>query len=88
MSHDMPKALRDQATSDGWSQHTDPDPDSFATYQQLKALQRSPAERTAMIEAIDNEIANGGETLRKKAQLLDLRRRLSFTHEQMLKAKR
>jgi hypothetical protein len=86
---DMHPELRYQAEIDGWSQSAaDIDRDAFTAYQQFKmVLCPSPQIRRATLNEIDKEIGGSG-TLRSKSQLLELRRKLSHTHEALLRSGR
>ena len=88
MSKDPHPSIKHQALLDGWSQNADIDPDHFATYQQFKMVLHDPTSRMNALNQIDEQIGNENTTLRQRSQLLDLRRRLSVTHEQLLKARR
>jgi hypothetical protein len=86
---DLHPTLRHQASLDGWSQHGDVDFNSFATHTQAKMVLHGPAERMKCLNQLDSIIgADDGATLRSKSQLAQLRRKLSHTHESMLKAGR
>ena len=86
MTH--PKIL-EQYEVDGWSKDADVDSENFAALQQVKFLLSPPAARVEGLQHIDGLIAeNDGASLRAKSELFDLRRKLSLTYNQMLKAKR
>jgi hypothetical protein len=89
----MPKtdphpAIRHCANLDGHSQHADIDHNSFVTYQQCKAVVSPPAHRMDALNQLDAQISLETGSLRQRSQLVDLRRRLSHTHEALLKAGR
>jgi hypothetical protein len=82
-------AIRNVANTDGWSQHGDVDHDTFCTYQQAKLVMHPPASRVQVLNDLDQVIgAEDGTSLRAKSNLVDLRKKLSLTHEQLLKARR
>jgi hypothetical protein len=88
MSTDPHPSIKHQALLDGWGEHDDIHPEAFTVFQQFKALLHSPDSRMQALNQLDNAIGQDGATLRSKSQLVSLRRRLSQTHEQMLKAGR
>jgi hypothetical protein len=88
MSDDTHPAIRHCASLDGHSEKEDIDHDGFATYQQLKFVVSPPAHRMDALNQIDAQISQNSGTLRQKSELVDLRRRLSRTHESLLKAGR
>jgi hypothetical protein len=79
-----------QSELDGWSQNADVDPAAFAMWQQVKmVMTNDPQTRRAALNEVDRAIGrDDGTTLRSKSQLMDLRRKLSQTHEALLKAGR
>jgi hypothetical protein len=89
MSRDLHPALKYQAELDGWSQGADIDRDAFTVVQQFKMAMHQPEQRRQALAQIDQALsAEDGQTLRSKSQLFDLRRKLSQTHEALLKAGR
>ena len=89
MSKDPHPAIRSVANTDGWSQHEDIDHVTFVTHQQAKFVVHPPTSRIQVLNELDQVIGqNDGTTLRAKSQLVDLRKKLSLTHEQLLKARR
>jgi hypothetical protein len=87
MAHDLHKKILEQAREDGWSEHADINLDDFARLQQAKFFVNEPAQRMRALQAIDAAIGEqDGSSIRSKADLLQLRRSLSATHEAMLKA--
>jgi hypothetical protein len=90
MSNEDPhKTIRNVALTDGWSQHADIAHDEFCAYQQAKLIVHPPESRIAVLNQLDQVIGqDDGGSLRAKSQLVDLRKRLSLTHEQLLKARR
>jgi hypothetical protein len=90
MSNEDPHpAIRNVALTDGWSQHADIDHNTFCTYQQAKLVIHPPASRVEVLNKLDEVIGqDDGTSLRSKSQLMDLRKKLSLTHEQLLKARR
>jgi hypothetical protein len=84
--NDMHPELQYQAELDGWGQGADVDPDVFAAVQQVKLALHSPQTRRAALNEIDKCIGrDDGTTLRAKSQLMDLRRKLSGTHQRLLR---
>ena len=82
-------AIRSVANTDGWSQSADIDHSDFCVYQQVKFVIHPPASRMQVLNDLDRVIgADDGTSLRSKSQLVDLRKKLSATHEQLLKARR
>ena len=74
---------------DGASQHYDIDREAFVSMQQAKMLLHPPENRVKALLDIDAAIdASEGGNLRQTSELVRLRRELSKTHEQMLKAGR
>ena len=90
MSNEDPHpAIRNVANTDGWSQHAAVDHVTFVTHQQAKFVIHPPASRIAVLNDLDRVIGqDDGTSLRAKSQLVDLRKKLSATHEQLLKARR
>ena len=83
----MHPKIKEQMALDGYSD--DVDPETFSELQRVKFLLSQPADRVAAIQNLDSLIAQPDDsTLRAKSELLNLRRKLSLTHEQMLKARR
>jgi hypothetical protein len=81
-----PKII-EQLEQDGWSKDSDVDPDTFADLQRLKFMLSAPVERTAALQHMQNIIAeDDGTSLRSKADLFQLHRKLSATDSQMRKA--
>jgi hypothetical protein len=87
MSRDLHPLLKQVAERDGISQHSDLDHDDFAAVQTFKAILHGPANRIQALHELDQAIA-AEDGLRAKSKLFALRRKLSHTHEQMLKAGR
>jgi hypothetical protein len=86
---DLHPVIRRAADLDGWSQHADVDIDAFTALNQAKLAMYGPQARMQALRAIDEAIStDDGTTLRSKSQLALVRRRLSYTHEQLLKAGR
>jgi hypothetical protein len=82
-------AIRHQAKIDGHSPSADIDHNTFCTVQQIKGVLHSPQSRMDATNQIDAQISReDGGSLRQRSQLVDLRRRLSYTHEALLKAGR
>jgi hypothetical protein len=87
--NDMHPALKYQAELDGWSQGADIDRAVFDAYQSFKMTLHDPQIRRAAIDQVDRAIGeDDGITLRSKSQLVQLRQKLSRTHEMLLKAGR
>jgi hypothetical protein len=82
---DMHPALKYQSQLDGWSQDADVDRDSFVLWQQYKMALHSPETRRQALNEVDRTIAQNEGSLRSQSQLFDLRRKLSGTHERLLK---
>jgi hypothetical protein len=86
---DMHPALRYQAELDGWSQSAEIDRAVFDAYQSFKMTLHDPQIRRAEFDQVDRAIGeNDGQTLRSKSQLVQLRQKLSQTHERLLKVGR
>jgi hypothetical protein len=89
MSNDPHPVIRRAANMEGWSEGADIDHDAFAALNQVKLAMHGPQARMQALETIDQQIgADDGTTLRSKSQLVSLRRKLSYTHERLLKAGR
>lgn len=83
---DLHPEIRYMAEVEGWSQAADIDRDAFTALQQFRMAMNSPGTRRAALNEIDRAIGqNDGQTLRSKSQLVDLRRKLSQTHERLLR---
>jgi hypothetical protein len=89
MSHNIHPKLREQALEDGWSQDADIDVGAFAQVHQARMALMGPGDRMRILGRVDAAIGESdGTSLRSKADLLQLRRSLSHTHERLLKAGR
>jgi hypothetical protein len=85
-NEDLHPELRYEAELAGLPEGADVDRDAFNAYQQFRMALNSPQTRRAALNEIDKCIGrDDGTTLRAKSQLLDLRRKLSGTHERLLK---
>lgn len=80
--------IKRQALYDGWSENADVDLNDFATVQQLKLVALPPDQRVRALEEIDAAMSADDVSVRRKSELLQVRRRMAFTHEAMLRAKR
>ena len=83
--NDMHPAMAEVAQEDGNPNISNED---FITAQQLKMVVVGPQYRTAAIRQVDQALADSSTTLRSRAQLLNLKRRMSTTHNALLKAGR
>ena len=89
MSSDRHPLLKRAQELDGWSQHADVDPNDFISLQKYKMLLHPPENRARALHEIDAAIdASEGGNLRQTSDLVRLRRELSKTHEELLKAGR
>ena len=89
MSHDPHDLIKRQQELDGWSQHATPDPNDFILVQKAKMLLHPPENRAKALHDLDAAIdASSTGNLRQTSDLVRLRRELSRTHEEMLKAGR
>jgi hypothetical protein len=88
--NDPHPAIHAEAVDYGhWAEGAHIDAETFATASQLASVLKSPAERMASIRMVDKCLSlDDGTSLKSKAELLNLRRRLSHTHHAMLKAGR
>lgn len=87
MSREPHPLIRAQATHDGWQENDDISPEAFAVYQATKSVLQTPQERMAAIRHIDELIGSSEDgTLRSRAELLNVRRKLAHTHSELLKA--
>jgi hypothetical protein len=78
-------AIRHCANLDGHPQHADIDHNSFVVHQQCKAVVSPPSHRMDALNQLDAQISLDTSSLRQRSQLVDLRRRLSHTHEYLLR---
>jgi hypothetical protein len=88
MSNDPHPRLRNRALLDGLSEHADFDPEGFATTQQIKMVLHPPESRMQALQSLDEAMADESVPLKQRSQLLQLRRRMALTHEQLLKVGR
>jgi hypothetical protein len=89
MAEDEHPAIRNVADSDGVAPGAHIDHEGFCAYQQAKFIISPPAARAQAIRDIETAIGlDDGTSLRSKSQLLDLHKKLSFTHRAMRKAGR
>jgi hypothetical protein len=87
--NDMHPALKHQANLDGWTDTENIDHSNFVNYQAFKALLHSPETRMQALNDLDRAIAaEDGTSIRSKAQLLEVRRRIAHTDAAMRKAGR
>jgi hypothetical protein len=92
MSSDPHNVIKYLATRDGWADipggdHIDKD--QFNAVQEAKFVLTAPEWRAQYIDALDTAIGrDDGSTLQKKAQLVELRRRVSRVHENLKRAGR
>jgi len=84
-NEDLHPALKYQAQLDGWSEGADIDRDAFVFVQQFKMAMNSPETRRAALNEVDKAIAQNDGNLRSQSQLFDVRRKLSHTHERLLR---
>jgi hypothetical protein len=85
MSSDWIKRIHEGngGTSDSY------DPAQFRTHEQAKLLLCSPRERVEILDRLASAIGTeGGDSLRSKAELMQLRSELALTHRQLLQLKR
>jgi hypothetical protein len=79
--------IEEQIQLDGFD--SDVDPETFTELQRVKFILSSPVERVQGLQHLSAAIsADDGTSLRAKADLFDLHRKLSLTHEQLIKARR
>jgi hypothetical protein len=81
-------AIRQQANMDGHPEKADINVDAFTSYQQFRAVLHPPRQRMDALNQLDAQLSREDCTLRQRSQLMDVRRRLSRTHELLLKAGR
>jgi hypothetical protein len=82
-------AIKHWARRQGWSQHDEPDFDTFSVTQQYRMALSTPEDRMQALNDIDAALAaEDGTTLRAKSDLMRLRQEMSRTHEALLKAGR
>lgn len=87
MSDDVHPAIKWQATADGWGEHDDVSPEAFSILQQVKAVLSTPNDRVNALRAFDQLIGDDSTgSLKSRAELLNVRRSISTTHERLLKA--
>lgn len=81
----MHPKITEQKEMDGFAD--DVDSETFTDLQRVKLLLSAPIDRVAALQHISGLIAaDDGTSLRAKADLFDLHRKLSVTHSQMIKA--
>jgi hypothetical protein len=85
---DLHPALRHCANLDGFSQDADLTAEQVAYWNSAKMVFSPPADRMNALNQIDAQISREDATLRQRSQLITVRRRLSQTHERLLKAGR
>jgi hypothetical protein len=90
MSKDDPHPIIKWAAehNDGYNEqaHGEFDHDHFAAYQAYKSILHKPAERMQALNDLDAAIgANDGTSMRAKAQLFDLRKKLGVVHARLCK---
>ena len=89
MSDDVHPTIAHQALLDGWGEYDDISPQAFNVLQQVKAVLSSPQDRVNAIRALDQLIGDDATgSLKSRAELLNVRRSISTTHNRMLKAGR
>jgi len=88
MSKDDPHpVIKWAAERDGYDEKTQEfDHDQFVAYQSYKSILHPPATRMQALNDLDAAIgANDGTSLRAKAQLFDLRKKLGVVHSRLCK---
>jgi len=88
MSDELHKGLRRQAALDGFPSPDETSLEDLTVLQSLKMIVCGPEHRTNALEQLDDALADNSVNLRKRAQLLELKRRMSFTDKAMRKAGR
>ena len=82
-------AIKRQAALDGFGEHDDISPEAFSILQQVKAVLTAPADRAKALRGLDEIIGDDSSgSLKSRAELLNIRRALSTTHNRLLKAGR
>ena len=88
-NNDEHPAIRNVADADGVVPGAHIDHNGFCVYQQAKFVVTPPAQRAIALRDIETAIGlDDGTSLRAKSQLMDLHKKLSFTHRAMTKAGR
>ena len=81
------KLIEEQYEIDGFQDA--PDSQTFAAHQNAKFVLSSPQDRISALQHMDKLIAqDDGTSLKEKAELWNLKRGLSQTHQAMLKVGR
>jgi hypothetical protein len=89
MSRDLHPKIIEQAREDGWSQDADVDLGRFTELHQAHMVLMGPADRMRILNRVTDAIgADDGTSIKSKADLLELRRSLSRTHEALLRSGR
>jgi len=81
-------AIKKTYEIDGNSPHQHIDPERFRLHQSAKLLVHTPKERENYLAQLDDLIGSDSSTLKSRAELLELRRDMRRTHEQLLALKR
>ena len=86
MSRDPHKLIKQQAEFDGWPEGEYVHPEAFQIFQQTKSVLQSPQERVAALQRLDEIIGTeDGSSLKSRAEIFNLRRKLAQTHSELLK---
>jgi hypothetical protein len=89
MANDPNPIIKKMHEPDGNSPDEHIDPQGFRNHQSAKMLLASPRERASYLEQIAAVLADDRNgSLKSRAELFDLHRELSRTHQQLLALKR
>lgn len=85
MSREPHPLIRAQASFEGWQEGEYVHPEAFQILQQAKSVLQSPQERVAALQRLDEIIGEDSSSLKSRAEIFNLRRKLAQTHSELLK---